>query len=227
VTTRVPLAGLTALNIDVKAGHDYVSIARNVTLPTGIDAGAGDDHVAAGGGSDKISAGAGSDSVSGGDGDDTVNAGEGNDRVSGGAGDDTLNGEAGNDSLSGDAGNDTVSGGDGNDHIIGGTGMDVLKGDNGNDYIIAFEPGGAVDQVDGGDNDPVIATTAPRPSVVGVRAGDVCIADAADKVENCEVVRTVPPPPPPRPRPVPLPRPAIVTRPIPTIGAIGAKGTRL
>jgi Ca2+-binding RTX toxin-like protein len=242
VTTRIPLAGLTGLSIDVKGGDDYVSVARNVTLPSKIDAGAGNDHVSGGGGADTINAGdgndfvnggagndtvnggAGTDSIGGGDGNDTVNAGDGNDRVSGGAGNDTLNGDADNDSLSGDAGDDTVNGGDGNDTIVGGTGMDVLNGNNGNDYIVAFEPGGAVDQVDGGANDPVVATTAP--SVIG-RAGDVCIADAGDNVTNCELVRRVPPPPPPRPIPIPFPRPVRGATALPPIGTIGGKVTRL
>ena len=222
-----------ALNVHVKGGNDYVSIARNVTLPAAIDAGAGDDHVTGGGGRDRVTAGdgndfvngrrgqrpvnggTGSDSIGGGEGNDTVNAGDGNDRVSGGIGDDTLNGDAGNDSLSaGDAGNDTVNGGDGNDHIVGGSGMDVLNGNNGNDYILSFEIRRRGDQVDGGARRR-IATTDPATSRVGVRPGDVCIADAGDKVTNCEVVRRVPTAPAAAAQADPPPRPVRGTSPVP------------
>ena len=80
------------------------------SVPTQVNAGAGNDTVHTGAeadsinggdGNDLIFAGAGNDLVHGGNGADTIHGGDGNDSLWGGAGPDVLYGEAGNDTLGG------------------------------------------------------------------------------------------------------------------------------
>ena len=118
---------LTDIRISVGGGNDSVTIADNLTLPTVVDGGAGDDFLKGGGGADLIF---------GGDGVDTINGAGGDDNVDGGAGNDSVTGGLGRDLLLGGAGDDTVQGGDGNDFLIGGLGADQLYGQNGFDILV-------------------------------------------------------------------------------------------
>ncbi len=103
-----------------------------------VDAGAGEDSVAAGLGDDLVFGGADADILAGGRGDDTLFGGEGND---------SIRGNEGEDRLFGGAGDDTLKGGDDRDTLDGGEGADFLGGEGGADVII----GGLGDTVDGGD----------------------------------------------------------------------------
>ncbi len=71
-------------------GDDQMSIAGNITLPTLIDAGAGNDHVNGGGGSDVIFGRDGDDDLGGGGGLDILIGGRGQDRLVGGPDNDLL-----------------------------------------------------------------------------------------------------------------------------------------
>jgi Ca2+-binding RTX toxin-like protein len=119
---------LTRIRVSTGGGNDTVTIADGITLPTVVDAGAGDDSIKGGGGPDLIFGGNGNDTINGAGGDDDVDAGAGNDSVIGGLGRDLVLGQAGD---------DTVQGGDGNDFLIGGLGADQLFGQNGDDILVA------------------------------------------------------------------------------------------
>jgi Ca2+-binding RTX toxin-like protein len=127
-----------------------------------IDAGAGNDWVAAGGGNDIVQGGAGGD---------LVYAMAGNDFVDGGADADELHGDSsniaagnynttdpaanGNDVLVGGTGNDSVYGEGGDDELYGGADDDLLMGDTSSPNVPAQYHGS--DYLDGGDgNDSLI-----------------------------------------------------------------------
>jgi len=71
-------------------GDDHVNMAGNLELPTITDAGAGDDHINGGGGSDIILGRDGNDHLNGGGGNDLLIGGSGFDRLVGGKDDDLL-----------------------------------------------------------------------------------------------------------------------------------------
>jgi len=125
-----------------------------------IDAGSGNDIVAAGGGNDVIFGGSGNDYIDTGAGIDTV-YGEGGrdyinaswdalgDYVDGGAGDDVVQGGAGDDTLIGGPGNDQLNSSEGDDVLIGGAGDDILTA-HGNSIL----DGGPGDDTFGGGAQP-------------------------------------------------------------------------
>ncbi len=145
-----------------------------------IDAGAGDDFVAAGHGADVVWGGEGHDDLYGMGGADVLYGGEGDDRLYGdgpaagpasatgmvttpGArhGNDILDGGAGNDILIGQGGSDIIFGGDGDDRIWGDDrvledtplefhGNDTLYGGAGHDLIVG---GLGDDRLEGGSGD--------------------------------------------------------------------------
>jgi len=119
----------------------------------------------------------------------TINGGAGDDRLAGAAGNDTINGDAGNDVIDGGDGDDLLNGGDGNDRINGGRGADSLNGGAGNDYLLAVDRG-STDVIDGGDNDPVTATTGTKRHRVRGNPGDVAVIDTGDTVSNVEKTLT-------------------------------------
>ena len=71
-------------------GDDHVNMAGNLELPTITDAGAGDDHINGGGGSDIILGRDGNDHLNGRGGNDLLIGGSGFDRLVGGKDDDLL-----------------------------------------------------------------------------------------------------------------------------------------
>ncbi len=103
------LASVSTIDVRVWGGEDVVVLTNNLTLPTTIDGGSGNDVLTAGGG-------------------DTV--------IYGGAGNDILAGGPGNNVLIGGGGQDVISGGSGRDLIIGGYDSDVLGGGSGEDILI-------------------------------------------------------------------------------------------
>lgn len=100
-----------------------------------VEAGAGDDHVAAGFGNDTIRGEAGDDRLAGGAGNDLIRGGQGQDVLHGDAGDDTLYGGTESDSLQAGDGDDSLHGGDADDLMLGEAGRDSLDGGSGNDLM--------------------------------------------------------------------------------------------
>jgi Ca2+-binding RTX toxin-like protein len=118
----VTVSGLERLLIATGAGDDTIS---NTAVDTGdyISAGAGNDIINGGNGSDTIDGGAGNDIINGGNGNDTVDGGAGNDRITLSGNGATVQGGAGDDVIR-ITNNDT---GYGSYKIDGGTGNDTLS----------------------------------------------------------------------------------------------------
>jgi hypothetical protein len=124
------------------AGNDVIRLdSRNlggnqdITLPTEIWAGAGNDTVYGGQGKDTIFGEAGNDLLLGMGGNDWLDGGLDNDTIDGGGGNNTMFGDDGNDLLMGGAGADKLIGGRGNDYLVGGAGNDTLDGGQGADIL--------------------------------------------------------------------------------------------
>ncbi|QDU28037.1 RTX-I toxin determinant A from serotypes 1/9 [Anatilimnocola aggregata] len=105
------LSSFDRIDIQGYAGNDAISIAREITKPATIRAGAGNDSVVSGSGDDLIFGEAGVDSLVGGAGTDVILGGGGNDTLVGGLGRDLLIGGNGVDSLNGQEGDDILIGG--------------------------------------------------------------------------------------------------------------------
>ena len=92
-------------------GKDQIQL-QGLTIPTKVEAGAGEDQIEGGYGADTIDGGTGKDQIQGNDGDDTLYGGDGDDDIKGGDGNDTLAGNDGNDSLDAGKGTNEVFQGD-------------------------------------------------------------------------------------------------------------------
>ena len=88
-------ASVTEIKGSLSNGNDSIRIAADVTQPTTLSAGSGDDLLVAGGGPTVIVGGNGDDSLYGGSGSDTLLGGSGNDYISAGSGPDYINGGGG------------------------------------------------------------------------------------------------------------------------------------
>ena len=119
-------------------GDDNIDLV-GVTLPSFVDAGAGNDTVRGGSGNDLVFGRAGNDTIFGRQGDDTVYGGTGNDIINSDEGIGYLFGEVGNDQLSGNgilvggSGNDIITGSGARNLLIGGLGTDRITGANVNE----------------------------------------------------------------------------------------------
>jgi Ca2+-binding RTX toxin-like protein len=116
VSSPVPTASITLIQIICGAGNDYAS-ANNVTVPCVIFGEAGNDTLIGGSGNDTLVGGNGNDSLQGMNGDDSLEGDMGNDTLYGGPGDDYLNGGTYGTFYSGSDGTDVISGGTGNDFV--------------------------------------------------------------------------------------------------------------
>lgn len=112
----VPTSLISQIRVNGLNGNDRILLEgkgpggrQNITLPTVIDGGNGNDT---------ITGGAGADRINGGSGDDTLNGGLGNDQLFGGLGNDRLNGSVGDDVLEGGAGDDQLIGGAGENRFV-------------------------------------------------------------------------------------------------------------
>lgn len=103
-------AAISRVNVLGQGGNDTLRLSANMTAPSFMDGGIGND------------------TMRGGSGNDTMHGGFGNDFLFGNVGDDRLFGEDGRDFLSGGANNDFLSGGDDFDvdTLNGGLGSDVF-----------------------------------------------------------------------------------------------------
>jgi Ca2+-binding RTX toxin-like protein len=170
--TEFSATAVTSVAMNLAAGDDHASIARNVTEAATINGGEGNDTLVGGGGAS------------------TLNGDAGDDRITAGSGATTANGGAGNDRLQAGPTSATLNGGDGADHLSGGPAPDALNGDAGNDTIRST--GGGKDTIDGGtdaleggeagDIAHVDATTETDEGSGRVREADV--------VSNVEAIRS-------------------------------------
>jgi Ca2+-binding RTX toxin-like protein len=161
---------------------------------------------------DQVLGGAGDDRIVGGLDRDSLVGEDGDDRIDGGADHDEIDGEAGRDRIAGGPGDDRIDGGRGADVVRGGAGRDLLDGDGdgdgGDGFGFAELPPPGPDLLEGGAGDDMLFGGDGRDVLVGgsgrdrihsrdgrrdvVRCGpgrDTVIADRADRVSACEVVR--------------------------------------
>ena len=159
--------GSTATFTDVEeidaTEHDDIVDFSAVTEQDGVtvDASAGDDSVAGGGGDDVLDGGTGNDTASGGVGNDLIYGGQGDDSLTTGTGNDTLYGGEGNDRLANSSGDDFLYGGVGEDELVASLGDDTLFGGTGNDSLVG---GLDDDRLDGGSGNDVIFGGVEPPS---------------------------------------------------------------
>lgn len=105
-----PYHEVTAIRFDLDAGDDTLLVRDAVGQPITVDAGEGNDRVAAGGGAARIHGGDGDDQIAGSPEADAIDAGAGNDTVAGLGGNDSIQGGWNDDELHGNEGNDLVVG---------------------------------------------------------------------------------------------------------------------
>jgi RTX calcium-binding nonapeptide repeat (4 copies)/PKD domain len=110
-TQSFSAAAVTQIQIRTRGGNDIVIVGLDVTTPTVIDGGAGNDLLAAGGGDTVLLGGAGNDILIGGPGNNVLVGGDGNDILIGAGGRDLMIGGMGSDLLTGGAGEDILIGG--------------------------------------------------------------------------------------------------------------------
>jgi Ca2+-binding RTX toxin-like protein len=134
------------LSVFTRGGDDRLTmsslVGTDASLVT-VDAGAGNDVVAAGDGSVRtwLSGGDGNDTLTGGRFADTLNAGSGNDVIAGHGGLDLIDAGPGNDAINGGGNADDLTGGPGNDTLDGGGvdgASDELSGGPGGDRFARF-----------------------------------------------------------------------------------------
>ena len=111
---------VSALNVWVGDGNDFVGVAKRVKLPAFIDAGSGSDIVLAGNGNTTVLGGLGDDILVTRDGDDVLLGGPGLDVLSAGRGADSLDGGEDADIYIGGHGADELIDSEGDDIMIGG-----------------------------------------------------------------------------------------------------------
>jgi Ca2+-binding RTX toxin-like protein len=211
-----PMAGVTAISIDVAGGADHVSIDAAVSTPATITGGGGNDVLRGGSGNDRLEGGPGADSLDGAAGNDSELGGDGNDTFSQGRvpnGADGLQGGGGvddvgygkrnagiavsldgvaNDGEAGEGDNvgtdvETVGGGSGSDRIVGNAAQNRLDGGAGNDFI---DGRAGADTLNGGRGADEIGSRDLSVDRVDCGAeGDRVRANAGDRVaRDCEVV---------------------------------------
>jgi hypothetical protein len=92
-------AEIAAIEIDVRGGHDFVSLGESIGVSATILGGEGHDILRGGAADDTLLGGAGHDVLFGLLGDDLLDGGEGNDVLFGGPGEDTMLGRRGRNRL--------------------------------------------------------------------------------------------------------------------------------
>ncbi len=159
-------------------GPDKITIASN-RICGDIDAGGGDNYIAASGCADTIVAAGGDDIIISGNGDDTVNAGDGDNKVDAGTGDDVISAGNGRDELLGRAGDDTIIAGAGDDLVAGGTGDDFVQAGDGDDVLSG---GSGNDVLLGGAGNDRIFGRQDRDIIVGGSGGDSLQGDSGEDI---------------------------------------------
>ena len=168
VEQSVAAETVTAIHMIGGDGDDSIYVDPRIQLPATIMAGAGDDVIRGGYGSDAVDAGAG---------DDVVYGGRGLDRIYGGGGNDTIHGNPGADVLDGGDGDDRILGGDSDDAVYGGEGLDTLNGGDGDDVL---HGGDDFDRLAGDGGDDTLYGGGGNDRLDGDEGGDELIGGDGD-----------------------------------------------
>jgi hypothetical protein len=165
-----PRSEVKRIEVNMGDGDDH--FVSDTTVPTTVQAGAGNDLVETGPADDDIFCG---------EGNDTVHANDGVDFVFGEGGNDVLFGDNGNDQLQGGAGVNSLFAGPGNDTLTGGDNLSAnqLEGQDGDDTIISSSRN---DLVGGGPGRDTLFVTAGTVAVQDVE--DVTIATPHDQPQT-------------------------------------------
>jgi len=225
---KFSMGAVQRIEIQTLEGNDVVDLS-NLSIPTYVNAGLGNDLVTGGKGNDSLTGAGGKDTLRGNDGVDRLSGGNtsdllygegGNDVIYGGLGDDFADGGSGKDHFFGEDGNDTFLGGSGNDAAYGGGGTDkiygqlgddILAGDGGNDRLYGGDGndilygGKGADVIMGelGDDNIDSADGSPDRLIDGGEGNDTVLGDPTGETpHNAETVTSPAPPPQPPPAPV-------------------------
>lgn len=137
-TAQCSIVGITG--IVVRAGNLNDEVTNNVSTPSSLDGGDGDDKLTGGPGNDILNGGTDTDELNGKGGTDTADyrsrAGNLNVSLDGGWNDGEYM-EDENDNVQSDVEN--IQSGSGNDTLVGSDGANVLMGGNGNDRIVGLK----------------------------------------------------------------------------------------
>jgi hypothetical protein len=139
-----PASAVGSIVIQGRDGSDHLRVHNDITIPTTIDGGAGNDAIWGGGGNDTISDLIGDNRVHSGLGNDTLTVGSGNNRVWTDGGDDHVIAADGNNEVHAGRGNNVLYAGHGDNRIWTDGGVDSIIVGHGNNEIHA---GGAGDVV--------------------------------------------------------------------------------
>ncbi|NWA82181.1 hemolysin [Pseudomonas sp. D2002] len=133
----------TTLHIKSNGGDDRITIDPDVKLPVTVEAGDGDDHVKAGGGTTRLFGGKGNDYLQLGSADGYAEGNDGDDTMVGGTGNMVMYGNNGRDRLyagGGTAGKKShLDGGSDADELYAGNGHTVMNGGLGDDLLVGHD----------------------------------------------------------------------------------------
>lgn len=150
-------ASIRRIQIMGREGNDAINVSDQITIPTKIRGGRGDDTINGGGGADAIYGDAGNDTIAGRGGNDALRGGPGSDNIQGGAGDDLVRGGMGADTIVDTLGTNSLDGGPGANLINPST-----NNGNGNNGIGSSNNGSGANQNPQPANGLVV--TAPETS---------------------------------------------------------------
>jgi Ca2+-binding RTX toxin-like protein len=140
--TRAMAWNATVVEIDAGGGNDHIAADAEVLIDLRITGSGGNDTIIGGQGEDELSGANGKDRIYGMDGDDYLLGGAHNDTLDGGEGDNTLSGAGGSDRLYGTWGSNWLIGGAGNDLLYSRAepgffnGPDTVSGGAGHDRAL-------------------------------------------------------------------------------------------
>ncbi|HEX8912949.1 MAG TPA: calcium-binding protein, partial [Humisphaera sp.] len=199
VQSKFAAGGVTAVAVYGQEGNDVISLAANITTPSTLNGGIGNDT---------LTGGSGKDDLIGDAGDDTLDGGLGADRILGGSGTDTVSyasrttpvtinvpdpkklyapddGAAGegdiifvdNERFQGGAGNDVFVGTDAAERFYGNGGKDSISAGGGNDVIFG---GDGDDTIDAGAGNDTVFAGAGNDFIYGKAGDDFIMGEAGD-----------------------------------------------
>jgi hypothetical protein len=118
-------------------GSDHIVLDDELTIPTTVSLGNGNDRLHLGSGNNTVTLGAGNDEVWAGNGNNTVRLGSGNDVVAVGNGNNRVTVGNGNDSILAGNGNNVIVEGNGNDFVFAGNGNNLIVAGLGRHLVLA------------------------------------------------------------------------------------------